>query len=144
MVVDRNREVLPNALHLWAVLDEDAIDVEGTRVWTGLLSEACNRAELSKGQYDKVLRFLKATDCIVVLLQGNRYNPTLVQLAHPPDEEIFSDYLLTDHAPSGKLEQKVNDLVRLIGGLNLIERLDRIEARITKLEQHTNTKGEKT
>ena len=134
----RKTEYLSNATKLWEVLYEGSTDKHGFRVWEGFLLEAERAAELSRAQRDKAVRFLKKSGCVDSLRVGNRYGTTELNLNRPPTVQDLEDFLLTDRRPTGKLERRVIVLEEKMGGVNIVEAIEALDARITKLEKPLN------
>jgi hypothetical protein len=124
--------ILDDANEIWAAI-YNRIDTNGS--WEGSLSEVSDGFGWTKARFDKAWRFLKVSECIEFVRSGNRFTQTLVRLVRPPTDDDFQIFLLTDSSVSGKIEQRLNDLARLIGGVNLIE----LEARVAQLEHKLNT-----
>jgi hypothetical protein len=124
-------------------------DVSGHQydVFRGYLTDAFNGARISQQYYPAVFALLSDYECIAILSRGARNTPScVVLLQHPKDANVPDEAKifqrdgrspLTRAADFDKLAQRVDNLARSVGGVNLVELVSTVanlEKRIQQLE----------
>jgi hypothetical protein len=130
-------ELFDCSTKLWEALLTGSRTEGDTLVWEGSLLTVANELDMPRASYHRAIRALKDVDSIRPVRSGNRFEQTKINLVESPTRESF-DLVLTNRRPPARLEQRVNDLVTLVGGVNIAEALAEIDQRLTKLERGDN------
>ena len=125
-------------------------EVQGAtfKVFRGYIGDAFKAAKASNQYYPAVMGLLTDNECIVIVERGWRNSPACVVLLSHPDDAAVSDDAkrftrggrsgLTGAAVSDMLAQRVDNLTKQIGSVNLVDLVtlvDKLDKRLTKLEQ---------
>lgn len=133
--------VYQNAVSLYAVFDQHATNAEidgvPVRVFKGSIVECYNSLGVSQSYYTPVMDSLKGLGCITVISSGRRSRPSVIALHHPPDETEFVFFHagdLTGTPEAAKLRQRLENLEKRVGGINIADTLVEIDNRVSQLE----------
>jgi hypothetical protein len=106
--------------------------------------------DISNSYYSEVRRFLLETESVTFIRQGSRGNESVIVLHKEPDANsivTLQSLGLTREVEAGRVFQELRDLRRLIGSIsipdalvNIEQRLQEMEHRITRVEQQLNQK----
>lgn len=123
---------------------EEEIDGIKTRIFRGGLVEVFRTLRISQSYYSKSVDSLKALGCLTLIRRGARSSPSVVALHHAPDEiewMLRRDVGDLTGSPEGaKLLQRLSDVEKLLGGINVVSALRDVEDRLKALERKTGGK----
>lgn len=125
---------------------EDLDGISDVLVFRGKIGDLYKSLGASQSYYSKIRGALLDMGCISIYAQGARDRPTVVILHHPPEATEFrirTDGHLTERGVNGILAQRVDDIHKRLGGLDIVaalknfeERLTGIETRLSRIEQY--------
>lgn len=133
-------------LHIFAFykeLDERSSfeEVAGTkdvRIFRGSITRIYNALGISRSYYSKVRNALIEMGCLTILSQGNRAEGTAIVLHRAPTDEDFrqwKDRPLTKAVDAAILSQRVGDIEKRLGGLDVVNALIDFEERIKQQDE---------
>jgi hypothetical protein len=145
-------KLLEHATALYRALDAAAtteiVNGKETRVFRGSIVECFRSTKVSQAFYSGVRRGLINSESITIIRQGSRSAESIIVLHREPDEEslVTNETLgLTNDSEAGIVFQELKDLRHLIGSIsipdalvNIEQRLQEFDNRITKVEQQIN------
>lgn len=134
-----NPTIKKHCENLYAKLQEEAKLEENRLIWRGSFSRAVSEVGIPTGYYSTVKRHLTYHGCITQLHRGSASVPTEIELHRSPEsipewQSAPSDDLTTT-SEYAKLEQKIDDLAKLVGGTHIGEALREITQKQTQLER---------
>lgn len=119
-----------------------AEDGQSVQIWQGRLIDTCTSVGIPTGSYKKVVDALRTMGCIEIISRGRRGNtPTVFVLRYPPTQELYDEAIvksgwegLTTAPSTDTLAAQVRDILKRLGGLNIVEALKNHDERLGKLE----------
>lgn len=109
------------------------------RIYRGSVTKLWKTLNISMGYYSDVFTALEHNSCITRIQQGGRNVDSIIVLHGPPAWESWTteglQEPLTQPKPTDILSQRVEDLERRLGRLNIVEALANHEERLTALEK---------
>jgi hypothetical protein len=120
-------------------------DVGGMQldVYRGSLVNTFKTLGIGMGYYSSAMRNLEDQGCVTKLQQGAKGVDTVIVLHHPPDEDApkkSSRQPLTPPPDFANLSQRVEDIQKSLGGLNIVEALADIQRQVTELSERIPAK----
>ena len=116
------------------------------RIFRGKVVSAYRSLEIPQSYYSKVRSGLIDMGCISILQQGARGTDSVVALHHAPDakelKHIQSGKDLTPRLDVAILAQRVDDLSKLIGGVNIPEAISDLATAHRELQREVRKLGE--
>lgn len=117
-------------------------DGENILVWQGRLIQTCTSVGIPEGYYKKVVDALRKIGSIEQLSTGTRgSNLTAFVLRYPPTAELYDEAIvksgwqgLTSAVSPDTLAAQVRDILKRLGGLDIVGAFKNHEERIAKLE----------
>lgn len=132
---------------LYAKMVEDATELTGedgqpSLIWQGRLIETCVSIGIPKGYYKRVVDTLRGMGSIEMLARGKRgASLTAIALRYPPTVELYGEAIvksgwkhLTANPSPDKLAADVRDILKNIGGINIVTAFKNHEDRVQALE----------
>ena len=108
-------------------------------VFRGSVSEIFKQLKVSQSYYSRVRKLLRENGCVSYLEQGNRAVASVIVLHKPPPppEEILAEDLTTRPTADKLLHrlEKLESWRESQKGIDIVEALQNIEARLLKLEK---------
>lgn len=136
--------VKERALMLYDYLESKAVedDIEG-RVFRGSIVAAYDELKISHSHYTTVQRMLVESGAMELVQRGARGIESVYRLNGRPDPENLRKLSLTkpDNRATVALEQRVADIQRQIGGLDIVQALADLEKRLAVLESGNGEKA---
>ncbi len=122
-----------NALQLYDRMLEEADD---DNLFTGSITATFRNLGISNGNYTIVTRLLNGIGAITCLQRGARSLPSIYRIGKRPTPEELSSVTLTSkpRADTVLLEQRLADMEKRIGRLDIVLALANIETRVGDLE----------
>lgn len=130
---------------LYNKLDSEANE---DHVWQGKIIDACRSLGINVGSYSRVVNALRRLGCIEQLEQGYRSRPSIYRVHYPPTPEVWAERApdrtedLTSAPSSDTMAARLKDLEAQIGGINLVDALANIEARLQQLERDRKSESQ--
>ena len=123
---------------LYDYLDSKAVEEEGERLFRGSIVAAYDELKISHSHYSNVQKLLVNSGAIELIQRGARGIQSVYQLHGRPDSEELRNVHLTKpgRLDTVALEQRVADIQRQIGGLDIVAALADLEKRLGVLESH--------
>jgi hypothetical protein len=142
MEVNKPVPVTERATMLYDHLDSKAVDEDGGRFFRGSIVAAYDELGISHSHYSTVQRLLVVSGAMELIQRGARGIESVYLLHGRPDPDKLRKLSLTkpDNRATVALEQRVADIQRQIGGLDIVQALADLEKRLGELE---STNGEK-
>ena len=127
---------------LYDHLDANAVEEDDVRIFRGSIVKAYDDLGISHSHYSNVQKMLVESGAIEMLQRGARGIESVYQLNGRPSPEKLrkSPLTKTNSRATVALEQRIADIQRQIGGLDIVAALADLEKRLGKLEK---THGEK-
>lgn len=125
------------ALHIIAVykaMEEDSIEENGIRVYTGKLAELVSSLGISSTWYSKIFRALYDGGYAALEDRGGRNKPSTVVLIRPPTQDELQGLTMLDGGPIISLVKRIESLENSLGGMYVAGALREVERRLTALE----------
>lgn len=110
------------------------------RVFKGSIVAAYRNCGIPQSYYSDVRKALTGMGCITILRQGARAKPTVIVLHKSPelsDYEVVRHSELTPRLDPAIVAQRVDDLMKQLGGINIVEAFRNHEERLRELELTT-------
>jgi hypothetical protein len=133
-----------------AAATTEPLDGQDARIFRGSVVRTYRSLDISNSYYSEVRRFLLETESVTFIRQGSRGNESVIVLHKEPDANsivTLQSLGLTREVEAGRVFQELRDLRRLIGSIsipdalvNIEQRLQEMEHRITRVEQQLNQK----
>lgn len=120
------------------------------RVFAGSYSEAWEATGISRTYYSSIRKSLERHNAIQVLQRGGRGADTVIVLNDLPTEWDVSGWLdgtdkdLTPRPDYATLEARVEELEKLLGGIDVVTALADFQSRVETLEAKARTKTTST
>lgn len=137
-----NSAIYDAACRYYNALAEEAKDedVRGVtvKVFRGSVVKIFRGLGISQAYYSKIRNGLIQSGSFTILRSGSRSAGTVIVLHHLPDADDFQDSLdgdLTAQLDSATLGQRLGDLTKLIGGVNVPSAVSEIVRRLEELER---------
>jgi len=129
---------------------EEPVGNETFEVYRGSVVELFKKLHISFTYYSRIFRALEGNGCITQLQKGARGVDSIYVLHYPPmgedwDEES-STRPLTRHSEFDTLTQRVENLEKRLGGLDIVNALADIQSQVDTLSKsipETKRKGGK-
>lgn len=128
------------ALELYDALHEQGSDEgEDGRVFRGSITKAFQTLGISNGYYTSTQRLLASLGAIETVQRGARGIETVIQLHDRPTLEELAAVTLTKptSAATLALDQRLSDIEKRIGRLDIVKALAELEARIATIEKES-------
>lgn len=147
---DTKSALFDHTCRYFDLLMEEAKDetVQGAKVkvFRGSVVKVFRGMSISQSYYSKIKYSLEQMGCVTLLRQGGRATDTVIVLHRAPTSEDWqniSDDPLTPHLDVAMLSQRVEDILKLLGGgsLNIGKALADHEVRLEKLEREVERIG---
>lgn len=126
---------------------KEKLDGRNLPVFRGKLYETFRESGVSQGYYTPIFRALEDGHYITIVQRGNRSVDSVVVLfERPTDEMDLTGASRPARVSPDELEgirQEVSQIRQSLGGLNIVEALDNLERRLTKLENKQKVKDRK-
>jgi len=113
-------------------------------VYRGALTKLFKGLGVSQSYYSRVTVALKSLGCITLLKRGARGVDSIVAVHHPPDEMEFLIHHSTPltHSPqAAKVTDRLADLEKRLGGLDVVEAIANLDRRVKVLERREKSGG---
>lgn len=115
------------------------------RIFRGKVVSVYRSLEIAQSYYSKVRTSLINMGCMTILQQGARGTESVIVLHHPPDRDEFrllkDEPGLTPRLDSAILAQRIADIEKQLGGLNVVEALSDIMDTVRTLEREVERIG---
>jgi hypothetical protein len=131
------------AIRLYEALEAEAHEMVhlGQRVkrWEGFILVEVDRLGIPRGEYARVMKYMKDNDLIVQWQRGARATPSVLLLVKPPpadpaDLEKISAKRLTQPPTLARMAVSVEALQKQLGGIDLRQLLLEYDQRLTRVE----------
>jgi hypothetical protein len=120
---------------------EEDMDGVNLRVFRGSIVHAYRTCAIPQSYYSAVRKSLTGMGCITMLRQGARGKASVVVLHKAPelaDYEVVKHSDLTPRLDPAILAQRVDDLSKQLGGINIVAAFQNIEERLREVEHRTD------
>jgi hypothetical protein len=141
IVVTRMNKLFEHTVNFYEALlsesEESQVNGAVERVFRGKITDLFRELKISQTYYSKVKNALIDMGCITMVVRGTRNVPTEVMLHKAPQEDAFKTVAkrpLTKRQDSATLAQRLDDVQRLIGGIDIRKALADHELRLSTLE----------
>lgn len=115
--------------------NKESINGEELIVFRGSMMAVADQLGMSRTNYAKAIRLLKANECLQVVEKGTRGYESVVVLHRPPTAEDAIDRgTLTNPNQPARLSRRTDAVERLLGGVDVVRALSDIEQRLTAIE----------
>lgn len=125
--------------------DEDQEEGHTLRLFRGSVVRVYRSLGIPQSYYSKVRNGLITMGCITILQQGARGTESVVVLHHEPDADEYKLFVrnarLTPRLDGAILAERVDDLTRLLGGVNVPEALASQQQEINELKKEVRRSG---
>lgn len=131
------------ALRFYDVLEAKAVDTvyQGQQVkrWSGFSLLTAVESGIPRGEYARLMRYMRDNDFIIVEQRGARATPSVLLLvrrppATPDESTEISAKRLTQPPTLARLAVSVEALQRELGGVNLRQLLLEYDTRLKRVE----------
>jgi hypothetical protein len=134
------KPIVEIALRLYDLMDEQA---DEDKVWRGSITGVFGSLGVSMSYYSPATKLLTGIGAIVLLQRGARGIDSEYKLMGRPDNAELDGVQLTTRrsAASVALEQRITDMEKRIGRLDIVEALSNLEKRVRALELDKESNG---
>lgn len=131
---------------------EEEINEQTVKVWRGPITNVVKQLDIPQGVYGKLMEQMYHLECITKLNSGSAGIPSVFVLHHSPASVPWTipapKKRLTGDAKAAKVlsvEQRVTDLAKALGGLDIVAVMADFQQRMDKLEKQLDAiKRERT
>lgn len=136
--VIESKAIVRHTLTVYNALKDRAKEEGNDLIFRGKVTEVFASTGVSQGYYSDVFKQLEGQECILYLQKGSRSTDSVILISHPPTPEAHRERPksdLTNPERYANLQEDVEALKTLVGGVSLVDALITIESRLKALEE---------